>query len=116
MRHAPPPPVPQRLREMLKDYPDHIQKLQAALNHVAEKPSTGIPVIEQAIWALEDTLERFALDAGKETKVAEANGDPLAVEQATARESLMFRAASKTVWVGDRELSEYFRAPGKFSL
>lgn len=116
MRHTTPPPVPQRLREMLKDYPEHIQELQAALNHVAEKPSTGIPVFEQAIWALEDTLDRFALDAGKETKVAEAGGDPLAVEQATARESLMFRAASKTAWVGDRELSEYFRSPGKFSL
>lgn len=116
MRHATPPPVPQRLREMLKDYAEHIQKLQAALNHVAENPSTGIPVIEQAIWALEDALERFALDAGKETEVAEASGDPLAVEQAAARESLMFLAASKTVWVGDRELSEYFRASGKFPL
>lgn len=115
MRHTTPPPVPQRLREILKSYPEHIEELQEALNRVVEKPSSGIPIFEQAMWALENTLSRFSQNAREETKAAEADGDPEAIQQATARETLMFRAASKMVWVGDRALSEYFRGPGTLS-
>lgn len=37
----PPPPVPQRLREMLKDYPDLIERLQADLTYVANAKRRG---------------------------------------------------------------------------
>lgn len=94
MRHNTSPPVPQRLREMLKDYPEHLQTLQAALSRVVEKPSAGIPLIEQAMWALEATLTRFAVDAREETNLAESGGDPVAIAQAKAKERLMFQASS----------------------
>ncbi|HEL4831045.1 TPA: hypothetical protein UN269_000948 [Stenotrophomonas maltophilia] len=79
---------------MLKDYPEHIQTLQADLNRVVEKPSKGIPLSEQAIWALEAALSTFAVDAREETKAAEAGGDPAAIAQAKAKERLMFQASS----------------------
>jgi hypothetical protein len=37
MPSLPSPPVPQRLREMLKDYPEHVERLQEALNRLLEK-------------------------------------------------------------------------------
>ena len=56
----PPPPVPQRLREMLKDYPDLIERLQADLTYVANAKRRGTPLFERAIWMLEGVNERFA--------------------------------------------------------
>lgn len=94
MRRDSSPPVPQKLREMLKDYPEHLQTLQAALNSAVEKPSNGIPLVEQATWALEGTLTRFAVDAREETNLAELGGDPVAIAQAKAKERLMFQASS----------------------
>jgi hypothetical protein len=38
------PPVPQRLREMLKDYPEHVERIQAYLNDYLSKPSKVIPL------------------------------------------------------------------------
>ena len=32
------PPIPQRLREMLKDYPGHLVRLQEVLNSVVDGP------------------------------------------------------------------------------
>lgn len=94
MRRDSSPPVPQKLRELLKDYPEHLQTLQAALNRAVEKPSTGIPLVEQAVWALEGTLTRFAVDAREETNLAESGGDPVAIARAKAKERLMFQASS----------------------
>lgn len=112
MRPDAPPPIPQRLREMLSEYPEQLQILQTALNRVVERPSSGAPLLEQAIWALETTLTGFAVAAREETKVAEASGDRLAIERSTSKQSLIFRAASKIVWLGDKSLIEYFRTPG----
>ena len=94
MRHASPPPVPQKLRDMLKDYPEHIETLQADLNRVVQDPFKGTPMSEQAIWALEAALDAFIDEARKELQAAEASGDPAAIEQAKAKELLMFRARS----------------------
>lgn len=115
MRRDTPPPIPQRLREMLSEYPEHLQILQTALNRVVERPSSGIPLLEQANWALETTLTSFAVAAREETKVAEASGDRLALERSASKQSLMFHAASKMVWLGDKGLLDYFRTPGGFS-
>jgi hypothetical protein len=75
MSQSPPPPVPQGLREMLKDYPDHIQELQKSLNRVITKPSKSTPPFEVAIWELERTLETFIDEAREELKAAEASGE-----------------------------------------
>jgi hypothetical protein len=53
------PPVPQGLREMLKDYPEYIHRLQNDLMRVITKPSKSTPPFEVAIWELEGTLETF---------------------------------------------------------
>ncbi|MDR6093532.1 hypothetical protein QE373_000829 [Stenotrophomonas sp. SORGH_AS321] len=82
MRHAHPPPVPQKVCDMLRDFPAHTAKLQADLNRVAEKPLTGTPMFEQAIWALEEALSCFAVDAREELKAAQDRGDLDLVERA----------------------------------
>lgn len=43
MPRLPPPPVPERLREMLKDYPEHVDRLQAALTDYVLKPFKLMP-------------------------------------------------------------------------
>lgn len=106
-----PPPVPQRLREMLKDYPGHIERLQEALNTVVEKPSKATPPFEVAIWMLEGGLETFISEAREELKAAEASGDPEAIARANAKERLMFRARSSNGGMADlNELWDYLQA------
>lgn len=94
MATLPPPPVPQKLREMLKDYPGHIQTLQNDLNGLVEKPLYGTPIFEQAIWALEDALSAFIDEARAELQVAETSGDAEAVARAKDKLDLMFDAHS----------------------
>ncbi len=104
------PPVPAKLREMLKDYPEHIDRLQRRLTEVAEDPRPYAPRFEVAVWALEDQLDAFKSEARKELAVAKASGDPEMVEKADAKERLMSQAAWKHVWLGDTELWEYIRS------
>ncbi|WP_211371798.1 hypothetical protein [Marilutibacter maris] len=113
MSPLPPPPVPQRLREMLKDYPGHVQALQDGLNDVVAKPLKGTPMFEQAVWALEDILESFMSEARKELDAAEASGDAAAIEQAKAKDLLMGQVNFKGRWIGDEALLEYFEADRK---
>ena len=89
-----PPPVPQRLREMLKDYPGHIDRLQEALNTVIEKPSKATPPFEVAIWVLESRLGTFITEARDELKAAEASGDGEVISRAKQKELLMSKARS----------------------
>ena len=88
MPSLPPPPVPKKLREMLKDYPEHIERLQDVLNRYVEKPFT-LMLLDGAIWALEGRLETFIAEAREELKAAEAGGDPEAIERAKAKKFLM---------------------------
>jgi len=88
---------------MLKDYPEHIEEIQRALNRVLEKkPLPGVPPFERALWMLEGTLESFVSEARQEVKRAEASGDPQAIEKAKRREILMHHAcmqrASHGLW------------------
>jgi hypothetical protein len=102
----PPPPVPQRLREMLKDYPEHIQTLQEDLIAVAQKRSPT-PPFERAVWMLEDALSSFISEARAELHAAEASGDAAAIERAKAKELLMLHARSLH---GLHDLFDYFQA------
>lgn len=88
------PPVPLRLREMLKDYPGHIDRLQEALNTVIDKPSKATPPFEVAIWVLESRLGTFITEARDELKAAEATGSTEAISRAKLKELLMSKARS----------------------
>jgi hypothetical protein len=70
---------------MLKDYPEHIQELQRSLNRVVAKPFLATPLFEQAIWALEGTLESFIDEARSELQAAEAAGDEEAIAKAAEK-------------------------------
>lgn len=107
--HVPPPPVPAKLREMLKDYPEHIERLQAALNTVVEKPSKAAPPFEVAIWVLEGGLETFISEARDELDTANAGDDSEAMSLAEGKLRLMFRARSGNGGMkGMHDLWEYF--------
>jgi hypothetical protein len=99
----PQPPIPQRLREMLKDYPEHLERLQAELDHYVAHPTRSM-LFDGAISALEGQLEEFIREAKDELKVAQASGDAGAIAHAEAKERLMFRACSSSG--GLRNLSE----------
>jgi hypothetical protein len=103
-----PPPVPARLREMLKDYPEYLKTLQADLNRVVEKPFEGTPLFEQVIWALEGALEQFISEAREELKTAEASNDAAAIEKAKAKKLLMGQARHQGM-VGMHDLFDYFQ-------
>lgn len=108
MQQLPPPPVPEKLREMLKDYPEHLRRLQEALTDYVHKPFKLMP-FDGATWALEGRLEAFCLEADEEVKVAEAQGEgeeEIARKKAKAKH--MSRACWKQVWIGDEGLREYF--------
>ena len=104
------PPVPQGLREMLKDYPEYIERLQSDLLRVITKPSVSTPPFEVAIWELEGTLEVFISEARTELKAAEENGDKEAIEQAEKKEVLMLKARSPNGGMSDlQDLWMYFK-------
>jgi hypothetical protein len=106
----PPPPIPQRLREMLKDYPEHLEKLQKVLNKVVEKPAYT-PPFEVAIWALEGQTSTFIREAQAELDAAQAGGDVEAIARAEAKEDLMFCVGDINNGLkGLHELWDYFQA------
>ena len=106
----PQPPVPQRLREMLKDYPDLIQRLQEGLNRVVTKPAKPHPPFEVAIWTLEDMLSGFISEAREDLEIAEASGDPVAIEKADSKVDLMLSARSSGGGMRNlSELRDYFQ-------
>lgn len=95
------PPVPQRLRDKLKDHPELIERLQRALNSVVDRPSSAIPSSERTFWILEGTLDSFVAEAKKELQSAKAGGDTPAIEIAMAKVSLMRRARSPNGGMAD---------------
>lgn len=102
-----PPPVPQKLREMLKDYPEYIAGLQQSLIRLIEKPLHGTPPFERAIWLLEGQLETFYSEARAELKAAEASGDVQAIQKAKEKEFTIGYALGN-MWMPD--LVAYFEA------
>ncbi|WP_226977820.1 MULTISPECIES: hypothetical protein [Xanthomonas] len=111
MKTLPPPPVPQKLREMLKDYPQYLDELQRTLNDVVAKPLHGTPLFEQAIWSLEGALSSFISEARDELKVAQSSSDPEAIRKAEAKVSLMLHARFSNGGMSDlNEILAYFQA------
>jgi len=103
----PRPPVPKGLREMLKDYPEHIERLQEVLNHVVETSSAGVSPFDRAIWVLEARLETFISEARDELEAAEASADTGAIDRAKIKLKTIGPAKFKHNW-GDDNLFEYF--------
>ncbi|WAT16192.1 hypothetical protein [Xanthomonas fragariae] len=104
----PPPPVPQKLREILKDYPELIERLQQQLNNAMQRPSKATPIFEWAIWMLEDELSSFISEARDELHIAEASGESTAIMEAEKKEFLMLHAYSKNGGMSDLDaLWEY---------
>ncbi|MEQ8067711.1 hypothetical protein ABQZ29_16290 [Xanthomonas sp. WHRI 10200] len=105
-----PPPVPQRMREILKDYPDLIERVQEVLDAYVEKPYNLMP-FEGAIWALEGRLESFISEAREELEKAQASGDPGAIRYAEEKERATRHASSKNRGMSDlNEIWDYMEA------
>ena len=102
------PPVPKKLRDMLVSYPGHLAKLDRVLHDAVSHPSAGVPVFEQALWAIEGALSSFVGDAQAELSAAEASGNQANIQRASQKLKLMQSATFKHVWVGDQELWAYF--------
>lgn len=108
---APSPPIPTRLRELLKDYPAHIEELQSTLDSVKNRRLKSIPPFEHAVWRLEDCLSGFISEARAEVAIAEASGEPQAIARAKAKEQIMVFARSSNIGLANlSELSAFFDA------
>jgi hypothetical protein len=106
MPNLPPPPVPEQLREMLKDYPGYIDRLQKALSHIDSGPN--LMPFDQAIWLLEGALGQFMSEAREELNAAEASGNAEAIARAKEKRSVMGSARFNMGPMQD--LFEYFKA------
>lgn len=107
----PVPPIPQRLRELLKDYPEHLARIQEDLNDLVLNHAKSIPLFEQAIWDLEGRTSAFIREAQAELEAAQEAGDANAIVRAETKASLMRRSRSANAGLGDLdELWEYFKA------
>ena len=95
---------------MLKDYPEHLARLQQVLNIVLEKPPSITPKFERALWALEGRLETFISEAREELNAAEATGDPETIARAKRKELLMLHSSSSGNWDCEN-LMDYFGFP-----
>ncbi|WAT15510.1 hypothetical protein [Xanthomonas fragariae] len=103
----PPPPVPQKIREILKEYPDYIQRLQCALDRYAKNPDLLMP-FDAAIWILEAHLESFISEAREELESAKSSGEAAVIRKAQEKELLMLHAYSKNGGMSDLDaLWEY---------
>ncbi|MGJ7901688.1 hypothetical protein [Lysobacter sp. 1R34A] len=110
MAELSPPPVPKKLREMLKDYPGHIERLQEQLNRVAEESKSVSPKFEIAIWMLEGQLEEFIHEAQAELSAAREGENDSMIAMAKEQETLMFRARSSNGGMkGLQDLWDYFK-------
>ncbi|WP_256775094.1 MULTISPECIES: hypothetical protein [unclassified Stenotrophomonas] len=102
------PPVPAKLLEKLREYPDHIDRLQEVLNVVAAEPPSIIPRLERATEALQGRLGTFMSEARRELEQAKASGDPTLIAAAEVKFSLMSQVRLKHVWISDEGFLQYF--------
>ncbi len=104
------PPIPRSLRTQLKDYPEHIERLQLALHGVSVARTTRRPRIEMAVWAIDDRLSRFLAEAQHELDAARCSGDQERLARAVEVEAMMLKVNRKNAWMGDEVFAAWFRA------
>ena len=104
----PQPPVPQFLRETLKDSPELIEEIQYYMNEIVAKyleRKWSVP-FNEVFEMLEDTLSARRFDAYEVLKEAEQTGD----SQAIYRAKIKVDAVSSARHLWDLEdLREYFQ-------
>ena len=108
MPKLPAPPVPQKLCELLKDYPEYIASLQDILDTFS-KPKPRLQPFDEAIWLLEDSLADFLAKASMELEAAKIGSDAVAIEQATKKVESLSLARGKFRWITDEGLWNYFQ-------
>ncbi|MDQ1110027.1 hypothetical protein QE424_003186 [Stenotrophomonas rhizophila] len=101
------PPIPQRLCEMLKEYPGHLARIHDALASVAKEPQVA-PRFELAIWVLEDLVGAFFEEARQQLAVAKKEGDSELASKLEAEEALMAKLVLQKPWFGDKDFSIFF--------
>ena len=105
----PQPPVPQFLRETLKDYPELIEEIQYYMNEIVAKyleRKWSVP-FNEVFEMLEDTLSARRFDAYEALKEAEQTGD----SQAIFRSKIKFDALVEARRGPSLdELHDYFQA------
>lgn len=102
-------PVPARLRERLKDHPEHVARLQQVLNSAADAQGRPNQRFEEAVRALEGRLGSFLVEARTELDAARSRGDADLVAKAEAKERLMSEIRLKQVWIGDPVMWGHFQ-------
>lgn len=110
----PRPPVPQGIKEALKNYPELIQDIQNGLNRRVEKlmaRPTSIPPFEEAVWYFEAVFENLYIDAAAELEAAEASRDPQTIKRIKEKRHLFGRTAGAHYWNEDGagSLLNYFQ-------
>lgn len=100
---------------MLKDYPEHIERLQQALNSIKHRRIKSKPPFKAAVWLLEDCLDGFISEARIQLTAVEASCEAQSIATADEKFKLMFRARSGNGGMkGLHELYEYFQVnPGE---
>ncbi|KLC01099.1 hypothetical protein TB9_09415 [Xanthomonas perforans] len=98
------------MRESFKDYPDHIARLESALQESVDKPSPITPPLEFAIWAIEGCLDTFIDESREKLRIAEQTGDQEAIALAKATHLLMLHSAANGTWK-EQNLMDYFGFP-----
>ena len=105
----PPIPIPPRLPELLKDYPELLNEIRQTLDSYLRRPMYTQP-LDGALWALEGRLSTFISRARTEVRHAETSDDAEALAKAEAKLSIMFRARSSNGGLKDtKNICDYFR-------
>lgn len=104
----PPIPIPPRLLDLLREYPDSIKEIRDRLDRYLKDPD-GLQPLDHAIWALEDKLDTLISKAQSEVERAKTSGDAEALANAKAKVSVMFSAYSKNDGLRDLgSIVDYF--------
>lgn len=96
--------IPPRIRDLLNEYPDLLDRLQYALDEVVIKQERGIARSEVAIWTFRDILEGFLDEARDELAVQKDGGDAQLVCDLEEEVALLLSAGSRGD--GRRDLSD----------
>lgn len=108
MPKLPAPPVPQKLRELLEDYPECILQLQELLSEFS-KPKPRVQPSDEALWLLQDQLASFLFEAKDELTAAEASRDLAAIEKARQKKAVMLHAQARAQWITDKWFWNFFQ-------
>jgi hypothetical protein len=100
-------PIPVALQDRLSDYPHWLEKIQESLDRVMRDPNGYPNPTERVIWALEDRLGSFVLEAIKAQEAAVATGDMARIAEAQKDLGIVSAARPGQVWLADVELGSF---------